>query len=379
MIRGCPYVAGFIRTRRCARTGNDLPLNELPLSQPPPALQPIGNRLGRLTRFRLARYSLAIAAVAVALVLRLAMEPLLDTEAPYLLMFTAVIAASAYGGLGPGLLATALVGIASYLLFLPEPNRVTPAFLLFVIEGGLVSVLGARLHQAIRHAEITEMQNLNLEQRILEISDDERRSIGHDLHDGLGQQLTGIALLSKVLQQRLARSDPMEAKTADRIATLVNQSIAWTRDLARGLSPVTLKSGGFSAAMEEAAINSARVLGIDCTFSYEGEEVTVDGHTSLHLYRIIQEAMSNSAKHGKAKNVTVRLHVASGVVHLTLADDGIGISAKTLSHPGLGLQIMRHRARMIGADVRIASARPEGGAVVECIMPLTLAPARDSE
>lgn len=344
----------------------------VPMSRPSPVLRQLLHRFGRATRYRWVRYSLAVVAVAVVLLLRLGLEHVLKAEAPFLLMFAAVMAAAAYGGLGPGLLATFLGGTASYFLFVPEaPNlpRVEPLFVLFLVEGTLLSILGARLHEAVRRAAITQINNLNLEQRILEISDDERRRIGHDLHDGLGQQLTGIALLSKVLQQRLAQSSPAEARTADQIATLVNRSITWTRDLARGLSPVTLESDGFTAAMEEAAINSARVLGIDCTFQQEGEDPSIDGHTSLHFYRIIQEAMSNSAKHGKAKSVTVRLVVNSEHVRLTVTDDGIGISAKTMSRPGIGLQIMRHRAKMIGAEISIARARPEGGAVVECIMP----------
>ena len=71
-----------------------------------------------------------------------------------------------------------------------------------------------------------------LEQRILEISEQERRRIGHDLHDGLGQHLTGIALLSKARRQRLAAIGIAEAAQADQIAELVNESIGWTRDLA---------------------------------------------------------------------------------------------------------------------------------------------------
>jgi signal transduction histidine kinase len=311
-----------------------------------------------------------------ALLLRWMLGPVLREQAPFLLLFAAVMAAAAYGGLGPGLLATALGGGAAYALFVadtPATAAIVPELLLYLIEGILLSVIGARLQGAANAAETAQRANLDLEQQILEISDDERRRIGHDLHDGLGQQLTGIALLSKVLQQRLSTGSAREAQTAEQIATLVNQSIAWTRDLARGLSPVALDSGGLSAAMEEATHASARILQVSCSFTREGPERPTDPHHSVHLYRIIQEAMSNSVKHGKARNVEVRLRFEPDSIVLTVIDDGCGISTKTLARPGLGLQIMRYRAKMIGASIRIERASEEGGTIVHCTLPTGIA------
>jgi signal transduction histidine kinase len=316
--------------------------------------------------------SSAVAAVLLALLLRWLLEPILHGEAPFLLLFAAVMAAAAYGGLWPGLLATILGGGAATLLFgspTSSSAHYGPELLLYIIEGVLLSIVGARLHRAASAADTAQRANLELEQQILEISDDERRRIGHDLHDGLGQQLTGIALLSKVLQQRLAGGSAREAQTAEQIASLVNQSIAWTRDLARGLAPVALDSGGLSAAMEEAAYNSARILQVNCTFFREGPERRMDPHHSVHLYRIIQEAMSNSVKHGKARNIEVRLRFDEHSITLTVIDDGCGISFKTLARPGLGLQIMRYRARMIGATIRIQRASADSGTIVHCILP----------
>ncbi len=317
---------------------------------------------------------LAVVAVGAALAMRTALEPLITSNVPFLLLFAAVMAAAAYGGLGPGLLATVLGGIAGYGLFMSpaERNGTTRTELaLFLLEGGLLSIMAARLHQAVSQAAAAEAANLVLEQRILEISDDERRRIGHDLHDGLGQQLTGIALLSKALQQRLSAVQPEDAQAVEQIASLVNQSIAWTRDLARGLAPMSLESADAAAAFEEAAVNSAHLLGVECSFHAEGELPRIEEHAALHLVRIIQEAITNSAKHGKAKHVRVMLSADEQKLSLDIRDDGIGMSAKTLAKPGLGLRIMNYRARMIGAKIEFGRSNPGGGALVRCIVPLS--------
>lgn len=330
------------------------------------------SKVGRTTRYRWVRYSLCVVAVGGAMGVRWALDPIVASEAPFLMLFAAVMAAAVYGGLGPGLFATLLGATAEYLLttFQNTGSYVTRMQLtLFLLEGGVLSVLAGRLHQAIRQAAIAEAVNLELEQHILEISDDERRRIGHDLHDGLGQQLTGIALLSKALQQRLNTVSSEDAKAADHIATLVSQTIGWTRDLARGLAPLAVTSADLTATLEEATVNSARLLGINHVFEHEGELPHCNAHTIQHLYRIVQEAISNSVKHGKATSVTVTLGVEDDAMSLAIWDDGIGISAKTLANPGLGLQIMRYRARMIGATIKIARVASKGGTMVKCVLP----------
>ncbi len=324
-------------------------------------------------RLRWVRYTLAVVAVGAALMLRWLLEPVIGSEVPFLLLFAAVMAAAAHGGLGPGLLTTVLGGIVGYSPYAPsvDGGSTRTEMVLFLVEGALLSVMAARLHQAVRQAAEAQAANLDLEQRILEISDDERRRIGHDLHDGLGQQLTGIALLSKALQQRLRTDRPEDAEAVERIAALVNQSIAWTRDLARGLAPMSLESSDAAAAFEEAAANSAQLLGIECTFRAECELPRIEEHAAVHLYRIIQEAITNSVKHGKAKHVRVTLTTDSQNLALDIRDDGIGMSAKTLASPGLGLRIMNYRARMIGGRIEFGRSNPGGGALVRCIVPLS--------
>jgi signal transduction histidine kinase len=325
---------------------------------------------------RLARYGMAVVVVAVAVLLRLALTSVVPLRSPFLLLFAAVMVSAAYGGLGPGILATVLATLASDFFAIGFPLQLSdfrihnPAQLgLFFAEGLFLSILGAMLHRARRRAALADASSRKLEQKILEISEGERRRIGHDLHDGLGQHLTGIALLAKALKQRLAGMKLNEAEQAAKIAELVNESIGWTRDLARGLSPVTLDSEGLPPALEELAVNASNLLHIKCTCHYDGADFAIDGEHALHLYRIAQEAINNSVKHGKAKGVQVGLASRGGRITMTVRDDGSGLSAKTLVDPGIGLQIMEYRARMIGATLSVARAAPSGGTVVTCTLP----------
>jgi len=315
--------------------------------------------------------------VAVAVLLRLAMMNLVPLRSPFLLLFAAIAVSASYDGLGPGILATALAALASDFFVIGLPLKWSDFHIpdqgqlaLFVAEGLILSTLGAMLHHARDRAVSADRSARKLEQKILEISEGERRRIGHDLHDGLGQLLTGIALQSGGLRRRLSASgSKTEAEQAAKITALVNESIGWTRDLARGLSPVTLDSEGLAPALEELSANASKLLGVDCVCECDGSEFALDGEAALHLYRIAQEAVNNSVKHGKAAKIRIGLRTADRHLDLTIVDDGRGISGKTLQQPGIGLQIMRYRARMIGAEVSIARLGSEGGTVVTCSLP----------
>ena len=325
---------------------------------------------------RFARYGMAVVVVGVAVMLRVALASVITLRSPFLLLFAAIMVSAAYGGLGAGILATVLAALASDFFVTGFPLRLGDFHIpdgaqlsLFIVEGLFLSLLGAMLHRARRRAIAADAAARRLEQTILEISEGERRRIGHDLHDGLGQHLTGIALLAKALKQRLAGGKPSEAEQAAKIAQLVNDSIGWTRDLARGLSPITLDTEGLAPALEELAVNASNILGVKCTCDCDGEDFAVGGERALHLYRIAQEAINNSVKHGKARNVSVGLVREGETIKMSIMDDGSGLSAKTMVNPGIGLQIMQYRARMIGAALSVVRVAPEGGTRVTCSLP----------
>src|SRR6185295_12442242 len=131
----------------------------------------------------------------------------------------------------------------------------------------------------------------------------EHRRIGHDLHDGLGQHLTGITLVAKRLQQRLNAENSQYASEAAQVCALARTAVEWTHDLSRSLSPPVLEREGLAEALRELAANAERIFSISCVFQHEGEVRFDDVPAGVHLYRIAQEAISNSVKHGDAKNV----------------------------------------------------------------------------
>ena len=133
-----------------------------------------------------------------------------------------------------------------------------------------------------------------------------------------------------------------------------------------------LERDGLLAAMEELSENAPQLLGIVCHWEHTGAEPNIDHNRALHLYRIAQEAVSNSVKHGHAKNVTISLDVDNPNLRLKVIDDGSGLSPKTVANPGLGLRIMRYRAKMIDALLTVERAGSAGGTIVTCVC-------RDSE
>jgi PAS domain S-box-containing protein len=224
---------------------------------------------------------------------------------------------------------------------------------------------GLLVSSAIR--DITERKRL--EQTILEISEAERRRIGQDLHDGLGQHLTGVAFMGKVLEERLAETSSPEAAEAAKIVKLVNESIKMTRDLARGLLPVASEPDGLMAVLEHWASEVSEVFHVRCRFECGGFFWVPDQVLADHLYRLAQEAVTNAIKHGRARNITIGLDVVKEGGVLTIRDDGRGFDVIPKSQSGLGLRIMSYRAKMIGGSLNVRSSR-NGGTEVRCSFPI---------
>ena len=205
-----------------------------------------------------------------------------------------------------------------------------------------------------------------LEKEILEISNREQQRLGQDLHDSLGQHLTGISFLSKVLQRKLAAQALPEADEAGEISRLVIQALAQTRNLARGLFPAELESQGLVAALRELVGNAAKIFSIRCALDCDEDLLIQDPTLSSHLFRIAQEAINNSMKHGKAKAVAISLTRAGEGITLLVRDNGIGLPPEDNRSRGLGLRIMQYRAYKIGATLQIA-AHEDGGTAVTCV------------
>jgi signal transduction histidine kinase len=215
----------------------------------------------------------------------------------------------------------------------------------------------------------------------------EQRRIGQDLHDGVGQILSGVAFMSRALERKLAATlGPGDDGAADaaQIAEIAEEAMAQTRSMARVLNPVSLEAGGLTSALGEMASDFEKVFGVTCTFEHDANVTIDDDAVATHLYRIAQEATTNAVRHGRAKHILIGLSCGGDQGTLTVQDDGTGFSeadtvfddagrVRSTDTPddaakGMGLPIMNHRARVIGGELTIRR-RPEGGALVMCAFP----------
>ncbi|MHC4626487.1 MAG: GAF domain-containing protein [Planctomycetota bacterium] len=231
----------------------------------------------------------------------------------------------------------------------------------------LVRTRTAELTDANRQLLRENQGRRRLEQEILNISEREQRRIGRELHDSIGQQFTGIAFMMKVLEQKLTNGKLTdEATDAAEIRGLVNQAMDQTRGLAKGLHPIDLDAGSLVAALQELAATTEKMFGVRCTLADDGPVEIDDAEVATHLYRITQEAITNAIKHGKAKNIRIELVCMANDAVLTVVNDGLAFPEELeATGTGMGLQIMNHRADIIGASLDVRKA-PKEGTIVAC-------------
>lgn len=209
-------------------------------------------------------------------------------------------------------------------------------------------------------------QRWRLEQEILDISEREQRRIGQELHDSLGQQLTGIAIITKVLEQKLERQSLEEATTAREIAQLVNEAVSQTRQLSRGLHPVGLDEHGLMTALQTLADRTQNVFGVACAFHCSKAVKVKNTSVATHLYRIAQEAVTNAIRHGETGHISLTLTDGPARAILTIENDGRDFPAEPPKGTGMGLYMMQHRAEMIGGVLTV-QRRAGGGTTVTCL------------
>ena len=209
---------------------------------------------------------------------------------------------------------------------------------------------------------------LRLEREIVEISSREQQRIGQDLHDGLGQELTGISCMLKALEESLKEKKAEETGEVSRILKLLEQTIAQTHDLARGLHPVDLEDRGLMVALGQMGAKISSLYEINCNYICDADVVIKDPNVSLNLYRIAQEAVTNAVKHSEARNIEILLDFDEEQILLTVQDDGTGIDPIPDESESMGLRIMEYRASQFGGSLSIEPA-PDGGTLITCTVP----------
>ena len=215
-------------------------------------------------------------------------------------------------------------------------------------------------------SDITERKAL--EKLVIDAGDTQRRRIGRDLHDTLGQNLTGLSFLIQGLSRQLAAKLPDQSELAEKIVHQTNESIAQVRFLAKGLTPVGLGEDGLAAALGELAGDTESLFGIPCVFQCDKPLVFDNESVSTQLYHIAQEAVNNATKYAQADRIDINLAAAGQGIRLIVSDDGVGLSGSSVGRGGMGMSIMRYRAGVIGASLRIDSSGP-GGVTVTCTLP----------
>lgn len=223
-----------------------------------------------------------------------------------------------------------------------------------------VNVNGNRLYTGIIR-DITEQRRL--EQEVLRISEHERHRIGQDLHDGLGQMLTGITLINKNIAATLKEENHPLAGDVNEITDLVKEADEYARSLSRNLIPVELDSSGLITALERLTNNAERLFNIECTL-HNVVNIHFDDPTSLtHMYRIVQEATSNAVKHGAASKVDISMEYDETKLVVKIEDNGTGFTKNWDKQKGLGVRIMKFRSRLIGANFEVEN-NSKGGATI---------------
>jgi PAS domain S-box-containing protein len=234
------------------------------------------------------------------------------------------------------------------------------------VHSSPVTVGGRHLLFAIIH-DITERKQL--EKRVLEIGDEERQRMGRDLHDSLGGHLAGVALVAQALVRNLAGRSVGEATSlAEEIVRGLNEAVGQTRSIARGLCPVGIGAFGLVSGLQEYAASVARLFRVGCHFEARGDIAIPNEVVASHLYRITQEAVNNALRHGKARRVQIRLVRQEAGLQLRIRDDGRGLARPRKRATGMGLQTMKYRADVIGAQIETRSRRGKGTEVL-CWLP----------
>ncbi len=204
-----------------------------------------------------------------------------------------------------------------------------------------------------------------LEIEVLDVTARERAAIGRELHDELGQHLVATALAAQVLAQQLGTD--RGGKEAQSIVGWIEQGIAKTRKLARGLLIARIEPDRLVGELEELA-NSASQGGVQCRVSQQGTNPPANSSQCAQLFRIAQEAVGNALRHGRPTSIDITLANDEQATCLIVADDGSGFQT-TKTTTGMGLRIMEHRAQIIGASLAVLSSAGEGTRVI-CRLPI---------
>jgi signal transduction histidine kinase len=234
------------------------------------------------------------------------------------------------------------------------------------------SELGKRVEEATAelkklHAAFARetLQRLHVQKEMLAISEREQKRMGQDLHDGIAQQLAGLAFIAKSLYQRMDRKGLAEAAEVLELMDTAKNILEQTRSLSRSFYPLELEKLGLRGALKDLSNNTGRIFQIQCPLQISPDAEAGDPFIATHLYRIAQEAVHNAIKHGKARRIEIDLFRLGNDGILQIKDNGVGFLELDKAKPGcMGLKIMEYRAQMIGGSLAIEQRQGEGTGII---------------
>jgi ligand-binding sensor domain-containing protein/two-component sensor histidine kinase len=232
----------------------------------------------------------------------------------------------------------------------------------------LTVLILAGLSVAARQREnVQRRKKQALEHEILGISEREQRRIGQDLHDGLGQRLTSISFQCEALRSMLKRDDPASSQRLREIGAEVRTAISETRELSHALYPAEIDRGNLEIALGNLVTSIGRVFEGTCTYDHDWSPDVLSREYALNVYRLVQEALGNAIRHAGATKLEVESRRNGGAWIIEVRDDGRGFDADDSDGAGLGLQIMRYRADLIGGRLDVES-RSDAGTTIRCTL-----------
>lgn len=327
------------------------------------------------------RYGVTTLLLAAAVLLRLGLGLIINRPLSAPLFLAAIILSTWLGGLRLGIFASVVAAlILDYFFARPAIGTLefrdhAGRFILFALEGSLLSWIVDKLRRASEEiiASREELRDLSEQQR--SVRDAEQKRIAREIHDELGQELTGLKLGIHLLKRKITGKVDGDTRSAieteiDGLSKRVDSTIGAVRRIATDIRPSVLDDFGLVAAIDWQTNEFGERSGLDCIFSSNVSNLDIDPDSSTAIFRIFQEALTNVARHAKANRVRVKIELRGSTVSLTVADNGKGIDKEVLKRSkSLGMLGMRERARLIGGSVAV-SRSDDGGTRVELIAPL---------
>jgi PAS domain S-box-containing protein len=203
-----------------------------------------------------------------------------------------------------------------------------------------------------------------LEREVADISTLEQQRIGQEIHDGLGQQLTALGLMTTKLKRDLDKLDIPLANTVEDMSSLLQQAMTEMLALSHGLSPVPVTPEGLDSALRKLAKVTQASTGTPCRFESNSPVKVVDQTTAMQLYRIAQEAVNNAIKYSEAELIIIKLEQGEDYTSLAISDDGKGFNLNEKIKAGYGLRIMNYRAGIVGSHIRIQTQQGKGTQII---------------